>query len=226
VTRILGFGDSMTEGIISPSLPVYAALTAGLPVSYPYRLQDLLKARYSAQNIVVLNAGIGGRNARDDRSRCSDALSEARPELMILLEGANDLNSGIADVSPVVNAMEDMVRDAMGRGAQVMLATLPPQRPAPGSKANPPALLSRYNNDLRAMAARKGAILVDVNGLFPVSLIGQDGLHPTDAGYQKLAEIFADAIKGRFETASTSTAQFDQTRPVERPDARLSPAGR
>jgi lysophospholipase L1-like esterase len=226
LTRILGFGDSMTEGTTSPSLPTLSLLTPGLPASYPYKLQDLMTARYSAQTITVLNAGKAGRNARDDRDRCDGALSEGRPELLILMEGANDLNSGITDVSPVVNAMEDMVRDAMGRGSQVMLATLPPQRPAPGSKANPPALLTRYNNDLRAMAARKGAILVEVNSLFPVSLIGQDGLHPTDAGYQKLAEIFADAIKGRFETAGVSTAQFDQTRLIERPDLSRRPAVR
>jgi lysophospholipase L1-like esterase len=40
----------------------------------------------------------------------------------------------------------------------------------------------------------------------PLSLIGEDGLHPTEQGYQKLAEIFFDAIKAKYEApASTAT---------------------
>jgi lysophospholipase L1-like esterase len=131
---------------------------------------------------------------------------------MILMEGANDLNSlaiaGLTDISSVVNAMEDMVREATGRGVAVIVATLPPQRAngtPPRASAGP--LLAKYNTELKTMAARKGAMLVDVNALCPLSLIGQDGLHPTEGGYQKLAEIFADVIKTRWEVASGISSQ-------------------
>src|SRR6478672_4392547 len=60
LTRVLAFGDSMTEGTVSPSTAL-AALGAGLPQSYPFKLQTLLTARYSAQSIVVMNAGIAGK---------------------------------------------------------------------------------------------------------------------------------------------------------------------
>ncbi len=90
--------------------------------------------------------------------------------------------------------MEDMVREAQRRGIPVMLATLPPQRPGRGTITTTPALLATYNNGLRTMAAKKGVPLVDVNAIFPLSLIGQDGLHPTDAGYDVLAAIFLDAL--------------------------------
>jgi len=74
-------------------------------------------------------------------------------------------------------------------------------------KAAAPGLVDKYNNELRQMAAKKGAILVDVNAQFPVSLIGQDSLHPTEEGYQKIAEIFLDAIKAKYEIpASTISA--------------------
>ena len=58
------------------------------------------------------------------------------------------------------------------------------------------------------MASKKGAILVDVNGQFPLPLIGQDGLHPTEPGYQTLAEMMFEAIKTRYEVApmTASTA--------------------
>lgn len=203
VTRILAFGDSMTEGTVSVPLPA-ALLTAGKPESYPFKLQTLVSARYTSQTVVVLNGGSAGKLATEDWSRFNAALSEAKPELLLLMEGANDLNGVAPSVTAAVNAMEDMVREAGRRGIFVMLATIPPQRPGPGSKTTTPDLLSRYNADLRTMAANKKAQLIDVNALLPVALIGQDGLHPTEAGYERLAEIFLDAIKTKYEKASTS----------------------
>jgi acyl-CoA thioesterase-1 len=212
LTRVLGFGDSMTAGTTSPALASALSFTPGLPESYPYKLKAILSARYTAQTMDVQNAGVPGESVSKGRDRLSSALSEARPEVMLLMEGANDLNAlngaGLTDISAVVNAMEDMVRNATGRGIAVIVATLPPQRPSgspPRGGAGP--LLAKYNNELKAMAARKGAMLVDVNALCPLSLIGQDGLHPTEGGYQKLAEIFADVIKTRWEVTSSTASQ-------------------
>ena len=209
ITRILSFGDSMTAGTTSPQV-TFRTLTAGIPQSYPFKLQELTSARYTSQTISVLNAGRAGETATTGRNRLAGDLSEARPELLIILEGANDLNAlfsqGITDIGPVVNAVEDMVREAQGRNVTVMVATLPPQR-AGAPKVTDPNMLSKYNRDLRAMAAKKGAILVDVNALLPLSAIGQDGLHPTEAGYQQLAQIFLDAIAAKWE-APGSTASI------------------
>jgi lysophospholipase L1-like esterase len=198
VTQILCFGDSMTAGTVSPALARFA-LDAGRPESYPFKLQTLLAARYTAQTITVLNAGQAREPAEQARDRFNGALSEAKPQLLLLMEGANDLNSpGSIDVSEIVSAMEDMVRDATLRGIPVMVATLPPQRLG-GRNTADPELLDKFNRDLRLMASKKGAQLIDVNTMLPLSLIGEDGLHPTEQGYQKLAEIFFDAVKAKYE---------------------------
>jgi lysophospholipase L1-like esterase len=205
ITRILAFGDSMTAGTVSPALRFFG-LDAGLAQSYPFKLQTMLTARYSAQTITVANAGWAGKNAWEDRSRLASSIRDASPELVLLMEGANDLNSIVgqpgtnAGVDATVGHMEDMVRDTVGRGIPVLLATLPPQRPPKGMAAD---LLPRYNAGLKTMAEKKGATLIDVNQLLPASLIGQDGLHPTEAGYQTLAEILFDAIKARYEVPPT-----------------------
>jgi len=199
VTRILAFGDSITAGTTSPSLLTQLALDAGLSQSYPFKLQTLVTARYTSQSVAVFNAGIAGRTAVEDRSRLGRSLNEAMPDLLLLIEGANDLNqAGLNNplVDAALAAMEDMVRDARRRGVQVMLGTLPAQRPP---KGNAGAYLARYNDGLKMMAAKKDAILVDVNRLLPESFVGQDGLHPSEAGYQRMAEIFLDAIRQRFE---------------------------
>ena len=213
ITRILAFGDSMTAGTVSAPVPtVFGLLDAGLAVSYPFKLQALAASRYTAQTITVLNAGRAGESVTDSTTagRFAGALSEAKPEIVLLMEGANDLNGLTPSVSATVNVMEDMVREAQRRGIFVMLATIPPQRPGPGSKTTTPDLLSRYNAGLRTIADKKaaeGAQLIDVNALFPVSLIGQDGLHPTDAGYDRLAGIFLDAIKTKYEKAPSTIAR-------------------
>jgi lysophospholipase L1-like esterase len=207
VTRILAFGDSMTEGTTSPPPMIWRfALDPGLSRSYPFKLQALLSERYSAQTVSVFNAGLAGRRAAEDLDRFNASVAEARPEVILLLEGANDLNAplgndGVNDrIRETVGAMEDMVRSATGRQIPVLIGTLPPQRPD-GPKAGAAGFLTRYNDALHAMAAAKGAGIVDVFAQFPLSDIGQDGLHPTEAGYQRLAGIWLDALKQRYETA-------------------------
>ena len=183
------------------------ALSAGLPQSYPYQLLQMLSSRYTGQTIETHNAGAPGEYANEGRDRLGGVLREASPELLLLMEGANDLNNmaHLRDgpineaIQKVVDAIEDMVREAQGRGVTVMVGTLPPQRPG-SPKGGGAAFLDRYNNGLRTMASKKGAILVDVNVEFPLSLIGQDGLHPTDEGYRRIAEIFQNAIASRYET--------------------------
>ena len=60
-------------------------------------------------------------------------------------------------------------------------------------------LVPKYNNEVKMMAGKKGATLVDLNTMVPLSLIGQDGLHPTEAGYEMMAGIFFDVIRGKYE---------------------------
>jgi lysophospholipase L1-like esterase len=216
ITRILAFGDSLTAGTTSPPLTLLPTLTPGLPESYPYKLQELLTARYTTQTIEVMNEGRGARNATADRDRLDTALRAAQPELLLLMEGANDLNNPTLDrlsedaldaaIQRIVDAMEDMVRDSVKRGVQVMLATLPPQRPD-GRRAGGVPYLSRYNEGLKSMAVKKGARIVDLHAEFPVSLLGEDGLHPTEAGYQKIAEIFHDAIAAHYEVVPAARLQ-------------------
>lgn len=211
VTRILAFGDSMTAGTTNPPF-TFRAIDAGLAQSYPYKLQALLAARYTTQTIAVLNAGIAGKQvvANDERSRLAHEIALATPDLVLLMEGANDLNNIAplpgtnAGVDATTGGLEDMVRDTLARGLPVFVATLPPQREN-GRNAGGFSLLPKYNNDLKAMATKKGATVVDVNAQFPLALIGQDGLHPTEPGYDRMAEIFLDAIKQKYETTASSS---------------------
>jgi lysophospholipase L1-like esterase len=218
VTHILAFGDSMTEGATSPPLQLHGMFDRGIPQSYPYKLVDLLATRYTEQQFTVGNAGRSGWRARDLLDVLTDDLRSESPEVVLLMAGANDIlglsaTSGAAldaGLQSAVDAVEEMVRRPTERGVPVLLATLPPERPdsPPGvpRRGAGAHLLPRFNAALAAVAAKRGAFLVDVYTKLPLSFVGADGLHLTEEGNQKLAEIWLDALKTRYETASASVS--------------------
>jgi hypothetical protein len=58
------------------------------------------------------------------------------------------------------------------------------------------------NDRIRTLAPQEGAVLVDVYRDFNGDvdrLIGSDGLHPSAAGYQRMAESFVAAIRTKLE---------------------------
>jgi lysophospholipase L1-like esterase len=93
-----------------------------------------------------------------------------------------------------------MVRQAKGRGIHVLLATLPPQNPA-GSRGRGAVALPDFNAGIAHTAELDGVPLVDLYtemGTYQ-GYIGVDGLHPTEVGYAKIAELFMNAIKSNLE---------------------------
>ena len=203
-TRFLSFGDSLTLGTTSvPSI----RFLEDMPDSYPFKLQRLLAQRYTAQDMVVLNDGVGGEMASSPTLhspggdvRLPQSVDINRPEVVLLMEGTNDLQA----LNPIdaIEALEGMVRAARARRARVFLATIPPQKPGFRTNAASMALVPGFNDEIRALAAREGATLVEVfNGMRDrLDLIGADGLHPVPQGYDLMAQIFFDRIRATLES--------------------------
>lgn len=211
VTRFLAFGDSLTEGTISPDT---VTLAVSKPESYPAQLQDLLTARYTDQTITVVNEGCGGEFTVGRSTFCAGGierlpgvLDRERPEVLLLMHGANDLRRDSRTISNIVGAMETMVGQAQNRGVTVIVASLPPQNPD-GSRGDAADRLPEYARELQRMAADEGALFVDLFNVLGTwqGLVGIDGLHPTPAGYQKIAAVWADEIRARFEGAQPPPA--------------------
>ncbi|MBE3072288.1 MAG: hypothetical protein IMZ67_04875, partial [Acidobacteria bacterium] len=98
-------------------------------------------------------------------------------------------------------ALEEMVKEAQRRNIRVFLATLPPWRNG-GPKQLDASLVPPLNDEIRKLAASKGAVLVDLAPAFQTDmdkLIGADGLHPTEVGYQRMAETFFQVITRTLE---------------------------
>jgi lysophospholipase L1-like esterase len=211
-THILAFGDSITHGVVSdPVAGVFAQ--DGLPAftlelrpqaAYPTRLQERLRERYVAQGtaVRVVNHGLGGERAEDGVFRLERVLQTERPQALLLLHGANNLTGPFpSSRSFVINRLSDMMKDGRFRGARVFVATLPPPRPG-GRNAIPLSAILDVNHHIRLLAQGEGAVFVDVYGALVADVnryIGVDGLHPTEAGYQRMADEFFEAIRRELE---------------------------
>jgi lysophospholipase L1-like esterase len=200
-TRFVAFGDSQTEGKLGPTSYVG---NPQFPDAYAAVLYDTLTKRYTAQTVDMFDRGLGGERVQPDGvARLPTVLAADAPQVLLLLEGVNDLITfGASAIPTVINGLRTMVRAAKGRGITVFLATLLPQRPG-GLRAGSPTLISPANDQIRLLAASEGVTLVDLYQAFggsPDPWIDADGLHPNVAGYQKIAATFFDAIRGRLET--------------------------
>src|SRR6185295_13624087 len=98
---------------------------------------------------------------------------------------------------------------AKAQNVPVMVGTLLPERPMSegGCRGRGPELIAPANDQIRALVQSEGEVLVDLYEAFggvPGTLIGVDGLHPTEEGYAKMAETFYEEIKRRLEAAQTA----------------------
>ena len=206
--RFLSFGDSLTSGEVSfgPTLRVY------LPNdSYPAALQRRLASRYGFQSPVVINEGLGGETAVEGFTRIRNVLQRHRPEVLLLMEGTNDLLDRPEigrGADSAIDALRRMVQEAKSLGVQVGLATVPPQRPG-GRRDLVAKLIPSFNDRIRALAAAENIVLIDVYDAMKddLSLIGVDDLHPTIRGYDVMAGAYFDVIKSRFEESSVALQQ-------------------
>ena len=210
-TRFLAFGDSITAGEVSfpvGSLSHGAGLITKQIVvpsaSYPTVLLKTLQGRYPSQAdaMIVANYGLGGEKAIFARDRFIQALNTVRPEVVLLSEGYNDIPAGEnGAASAAASEIEIMAAEATRRGMRVFIGLIVPPRPG-GNRTIGQLYVDDFNNRLRVVAFRQGAVLVDLYAALLTDVtryIGVDGLHPNEAGYAKIADTYFQAIQANFE---------------------------
>ena len=201
-TRIMAFGDSITEGQTILSNDPYD-LSAPPATAYPTVLGQLLSARYTDQTITVFNRGRPGEQASRALSRFITTFAADAPDVVVLMEGYNDVVQEPDDVAGIANAIAgitELAREGRRRGARVFICTLAPGRP--GRIQIQRSALDYINERLRDVARREGAVLVDVfNALLPEvnANVSIDGLHLTPLGYRRVAEAVFAAIRDDLE---------------------------
>ena len=205
-TRFLAFGDSFTAGeVTNPSAAATGSITKLIVVptaSYPAVLQSRLRSTYTnqASTISVTNAGEPSERILDGAQRFPGTYDAARPEVVLLMEGVNGLPLVGPDISTGV--MRTMVQHAKAGGSRVFVGSMIPQVAGRPRGNTPTSELLAYNVTLQLMSQQEGVTYVDLyNAMLAdaAALIGGDGLHPTEAGYRRMAELFFAAIRTELE---------------------------
>lgn len=204
VTRFVAFGDSITFGTLSSSDGLF--LFDVPSHSYPVRLELGLDTYHAPQGFVVGNFGNPGESVSSSSTftRYQNVLQTQRPQVVLLLEGVNDLNVGISQ-SAISTALAQMLDYAILRGTPVMIATMPRIYDTP-TIDRPDERIVPLNDEVRRLAsARQNAHVVDLYAAFGTdrTLMGGDGLHPTPEGYDVMAATFLAAIERTFPVTRT-----------------------
>lgn len=187
--------------------PVSASSTSGTLIvipsaSYPAVLQSRLHSTYTHQvtTISVTNAGEPSERILDGLQRFPGVYDATRPEVVLIMEGVNGLPLVGPDISSDV--MRIMVQHAKAGGSRVFVGSMIPQVPGRPRGTTPVSELLAYNNTLQLMSQQENVVFVDLyNQMLPEapSLIGSDGLHPNEAGYRRIADLFLAAIRANLE---------------------------
>jgi lysophospholipase L1-like esterase len=226
-TKFVAFGDSITAGTLDPACHSSSAFALGshvserqilaasinVPTSYPTKLEAMLDAKYPTQSASVLNEGSAGEGVTgsppNGPSRLPGVLAADAPQVVLIEEGINDISTSdpTGSTAAVVSGLRTMIQQARAANARVFLANFLPER-AGACRGFRAGVIATANDQIRSLASGENVPLVDLYVAFggdaSPALIGFDGLHPTEAGYDLIAQTFFESIRKNLEVNRTT----------------------
>lgn len=184
--RYVAIGDSFTEGLWDPH-PGLADTQRG----WADRLAETLSARRiaaEAEPLQYANLAIRGRLLRSILAEQLPVALEAKPDLISLVGGGNDILRPAADIDTLSGVLEDAVASIRATGADVLLGT---GFKAGGALTWTNSRVGIYNANLWAIARRHGAHVVDLWGmraLQDLRMWSDDRIHLTPEGHRRVAQ--------------------------------------
>jgi len=168
--------------------------------SWPARIATLLPP-----GSAFVNVGVSGSIALQARTAQLPGAIAQRPTVVSIWLAVNDMNATIEpasyanDLGAIVDAL------VTSTSAKIFVGNVPDLRPVPAYKdADKVALfglISAYNAAIAAIAAKYPGRVFAVDlftgsaDLVSTITVSGDGFHPSDAGYQLIADRFAAAMR-------------------------------
>lgn len=211
-TSAAGQTGTTTSHQQSAKLITYVAIgasdTFGIGTDNPYDqnwatdLANLL----GPSHIHLINLGIPSITAHDALLLELPIALDAHPDLITIWLGVNDIvaNVPVSRYASDLNTLLARLR-ANSPHARIAIANIPDLTLLPYFATVDSVALTQqiqsYNAVIASAAQRYGAILVDLTQqnynlrAHPEYISSNDGLHPTDIGYQQLAKVFYAALQ-------------------------------
>jgi lysophospholipase L1-like esterase len=188
--RIVAMGDSTTAGTPGFKSPLEAP-PAGRGDETSQYAYWLMKAHPEWE---VLNRGVNGERSDQIRGRFERDVVQAAPKAVVIIAGVNDVYQG-RSVEHVVEQLRAMYARAAQAGIRVVAGSIIPYNTAtPDQNARMRQINAWVRDqpgivfvDTRAAAAAEG----NADRLFD----SPDGLHPSAAGYRRMAEAIGPALE-------------------------------
>jgi lysophospholipase L1-like esterase len=187
----IGASDTVGLGAIDP--------TTG---SWPARIAARLPA-----GAAYTNLGVSGSLALQAGAEQLPGAIAQRPTIVTVWLAVNDLNATITpdsyadDLARIIDALVARTE------ATIFVGNVPDLRAVPVyASVDPAALLARitaYNDVIAAVAATSPGRVAAVDlftgsaDLVSSATVARDGFHPSDAGYQLIADRFAAAMRAK-----------------------------
>ncbi|MFD0683115.1 SGNH/GDSL hydrolase family protein [Actinomadura fibrosa] len=186
-TRYVAIGDSFTEGVGDPA-------PGGGWRGWADRAAEALAAR--AAGFGYANLAVRGRLLGRIIDEQLPAALELRPDLVSVSGGGNDLLRPGTDVDELAARMDAAVAALRGTGADVVLFTGVDPAGSPVIRRTR-GRVAVFNEQLRAIAARRGAFVVDqwsMDVLRDWRAWAEDRLHMSPEGHRRVALAMLEAL--------------------------------
>jgi acyl-CoA thioesterase-1 len=193
IVRYVALGDSTVEGVGA----------SAVDRTYVSQLHARLRSIYPRAQ--VANLELGGATSDDVVAAQLDRAVAVAPDLVTLSVGPNDITKGVP-----LERFERNVRTIFrtlreGTRAVVVATLLPDLVVTPRYHRHPErekiaALVVAFNEALARQAEIHGVVIVDLYAASRTEvpqrpeLVGDDGYHPSDAGYARWAELMWERL--------------------------------
>ena len=188
--RIVALGDSTTAGTPGFQSPVEAPPRGRGDETSQYAYW-LMQAHPEWE---VLNRGVNGERSDHIRARFDRDAIAAAPRAVVIIAGVNDVYQGLP-VEHVTGNLAAMYELASRAGIAIVAGSIIPYNTAtPGHNAR----MQQINDWIRGQA---GLSFVDTRAAVAASndpdrlLDSTDGLHPTAAGYRRMADAIQPILE-------------------------------
>lgn len=151
-----------------------------------------------------INRGISGQTTPQMLVRFRPDVINLKPEIVVILAGTNDIagNTDPLTLEMIMDNLVSMAELAKANNIKVVLSSVLPVFDYPWKPGLEPAMkIVRLNEMIKKYANDNGLVYLDYfnsmaddrNGL--KKELGDDGVHPNDAGYKIMEPLVETAIK-------------------------------